>query len=385
MICESLLVAMTTEIQPTRVEEFIRQMMPGAHGHQIKAVAKFVLAIIDKQTGRQAELVRSQGNQEAAAKQLSRLIHNPRLKPQNFARWLCLQVLTSQVPATGKVRLTIDWTSEDDQHLLVISLVVGRRALPIFWQAYSQSVLKGRMKRYELAVIKRAFKLIFQHITPGRLRLTADRGFPDDDLFALLGEWKINFIIRVKGNVKVWRDGQWRKLNTIRFQGNARRRNLGRLHYCEKSPRRLWITMSRARNKTGKLETWHLVSNLNLRAEAMAQEYGHRFCCEEGFRDAKWYLGFAEARVEKIDAWSRLFALFAIALLVLSVLGTALLLRDRTDAQHLLRRVTSRRRGRCELSLIAAIIALVQKDRSLFEALSPQIKLNLEMTLSNVS
>ncbi|MBP6820646.1 MAG: transposase [Acidobacteria bacterium] len=95
------------------------------------------------------------------------------------------------------------------------------------------------MKRYELAVIKRAFKLIFRSIKPGRLRLTADRGFPDDDLFALLGEWKIHFIIRVKGNVKVWRDGQWSKLNTIRFHGNARRRNLGRLYYCEKSPRRL--------------------------------------------------------------------------------------------------------------------------------------------------
>jgi hypothetical protein len=40
---------MTTEILPTRVEEFIKQMMPWAHGHQIKAITKFVLAIIDHQ------------------------------------------------------------------------------------------------------------------------------------------------------------------------------------------------------------------------------------------------------------------------------------------------------------------------------------------------
>jgi hypothetical protein len=38
--------------------------------------------------------------------------------------------------------------------LLVVSLIIGRRAMPIFWRAYEQSVLKGRMKRYELAVIK---------------------------------------------------------------------------------------------------------------------------------------------------------------------------------------------------------------------------------------
>jgi hypothetical protein len=376
---------MTTEIQPTRVAEFIKQMMPWAHGHQLKAITKFVFAIIDKQTGCQAELARTQGNQEAAVKQLSRLIHNPRLKPKDFARWLCLQVLVNQVPRRGKVRLTIDWTTEDDQHLLVISLVVGRRALPIFWRAYSQTALKGRMKRYELAVIKSAFKLIFQYAKPSRIRLSADRGFPDDELFALLDELKIDFIIRVKGSVKVFYRGEWIKLNAIRFERNSRRRNLGRLYYCEKSPRQFWITMSRARNKKGKLETWYLVSNLRLRAEPMAKEYGYRFCCEEGFRDAKWYLGFAESRVKEIEAWSRLFALFAIALLVLTIIGMALLIRGGPDAKRLLRRVASRRKGRCELSLVSAMIALVQKDRSLFAALSPQTKLNLEATLSNVS
>jgi hypothetical protein len=376
---------MTTETLPTRVEHFIKEMMPWAHGHQVKALARFVIAIIDKQTGCQAKLARTQGNQEAAAKQLSRLIHNPRLRPKDFAKWLCLQVLAYQVPRSGRVRWTIDWTSEGDQHLLVISLVVGRRALPIFWRAYSQKVLKGRMKRYQLAVIRSAFKLIFQYIEPRRIRLTADRGFPDDDLFELLDELKINFILRVKGSVKVFRYGYWMKLNTIRFAGNARRHNLGRLHYCEKSPRRLSITMSRARNKRGEMETWYLVSNLNLRAAPMAQEYGHRFGCEEGFRDTKWYLGFAEARVNEIPAWSRLFALFAISLVVLTTLGVALLIRGGPQASRLLRRVASRRRGRCELSLIAAVIALVQQDRSLFTALSPMTKFNLEVTLSNVS
>lgn len=376
---------MTTDTLPTRIDDFIKEMMPWAHGHQIKAISKFVLAIIEKQTGCQAQLARTQGNQEAAVKQLSRLIHNPRLKPKDFAQWLCLQVLASQVPRRGRVRLTIDWTSEGDQHLLVISLVVGRRALPIFWRAYSQSALKGRMKRYELAVIKHAFKLIFDYIKPSRIRLTADRGFPDDDLFALLDELQINYVIRVKGNVKVFYRGQWVKLNTLRFEGNSKRRTLGRLYYCEKSPRRLSITMSRARNKKGKMETWYLVSNLNLRAKPMAKEYGHRFCCEEGFRDAKWYLGFAQARVKEIDAWSRLFALFAIALLILTTLGMSLLIRSGPRAWRLLRRVASRRRNRCELSLISAMTALLQQDWSLLEALSPHTKLMLEDTLSNVS
>src|SRR5262245_55880881 len=265
---------MTTGIQPTRIAEFIKRMIPWAHGHPLKAITKFVLAIIDNQTGCQAELARTQGNQEAAVKQLSRLIHNPRLKPKDFARWLCLQVLTNQVPRRGKVSLTIDWTTEADQHLLVISLVVGRRALPLFWRASSQPVLKGRMNRYELAVIKSAFKLSFQSVKPRRIRLSADRGFPDDERFALLDDLKINYVIRVKGGVKVFSRGEWVKLNPIRFEGHPRRRSLGRLDDCESSPRQRWITMSRARNKQGKLETWYLVSNLKLRANPMAREYG---------------------------------------------------------------------------------------------------------------
>ena len=66
-------------------------------------------------------------------------------------------------------------------------------------------------------------------------------------------------------------------------------------------------------------------------------------------------------------------------------LGMRLLLCGRPQAHQLLRCVASRRRDRCELSLIAAVIALVQQDRSLFEALSTYTKLKLEAALANVS
>ena len=228
-------------------------------------------AIIDQQTGCQAALARTQGNQEAAVKRLSRLLHNDRLKPKDCAEWLCRQALR-HVPRTGRVRVTIDWTSEAHQHLLVVSLVVGRRALPIFWRAYDQTVLKGRMKRYELAVIKRAFQLIFQYVAPQRVRLTADRGFADAALCVVLDALRMRDIIRVKGSVKVELGGQWCTLHTLRFAGNARRRTLGRVRYCARSPQRLWMTLSRARDKKGHWGLWYLVRNRPLCAQRMALE-----------------------------------------------------------------------------------------------------------------
>jgi hypothetical protein len=49
---------MNTLIDPTRILEYIRDLLPWAHGHHIKCIATFVVAIIEKQTGNQAELAR---------------------------------------------------------------------------------------------------------------------------------------------------------------------------------------------------------------------------------------------------------------------------------------------------------------------------------------
>jgi hypothetical protein len=86
-------------------------------------------------------------------------------------------------------------------------------------------------------------------------------------------------------------------------------------------------------------------------------EYAHRPGCAAGFRDTQWGLGFAQARSKQITAWSRLFALFAVALLVVATLATRLWLRGDQHARAG-RRVASRRRGRCELSVVRAMIRL---------------------------
>ena len=72
---------------------------------------------------------------------------------------------------------------EADQHVLVVALVVGRRAVPMYWRTSHASVFKGRMKRYELAVIRRAVGRVAQAVGKRRVIVTADRGFADVALF----------------------------------------------------------------------------------------------------------------------------------------------------------------------------------------------------------
>ena len=241
------------------------------------------------------------------------------------------------------------------------------------------------MKRYALAVMRRALTRSIRQVGRRRVRVTADRGFADVALFTLLTELRVAFVIRVKKSTKVCIAGVWRKLNTLRFVGNTRRRALGRVLYCAERPQPLWVTMSRKRDAQSKWGLWYLVANRPYTAEQAVAEYARRPGCEAGFRDVKWWLGFAQARIQAITAWSRLFALCAIALLVVASLATRLLLRGDTQARALLRRVTSRRRGRCELSLISAMISLLQQDQSLYGHLTPRFKLKLEGDLANVS
>lgn len=362
----------------------MREALPQAHGHQIKGISDFIGAILERQTGNQAELVRGMGNQEAGVKRLSRLIHNERLDPRKLAQAVLDQAVT-QIPRHGKVRLAIDWTIEEDQHLLVISLIIQRRAVPIFWRGYAASVLKGRMKVYEMAIIKRVLGRIRGKIGRRRLIVTADRGFADVELCEVLDSQGVEYVLRTKASTKVRVNGQWQQLQTLSFVTNARRRNLGRVQYCQSQPRWQWVSLSRIRNETGQWEVWYLISNRWRTAAQMAGEYSRRFGCEEGFRDAKRLLGFADARIADIHAWSRFFALFAFALLILVSLAIAVLLRDPSSAQTLLRRITSRRRARCELSLIHAMLKLLQLDPALFARLDSRTKFDFCSSFPNVS
>ena len=77
--------------------------------------------------------------------------------------------------------------------------------------------------------------------------------------------------------------------------------------------------------------------------------------------------------------------MFALALLVVVSLAIKLLLPRGSHAVALLRRVASRRWGRWDLSLVSAMVRLLQEDKSLFAHLSASIKFKLDARLVYVS
>lgn len=191
------------------------------------------------------------------------------------------------------------------------------------------------------------------------------------NLLDVLDEMGISYVIRTKSNYKVRIGGAWRRLDSLSWRGNQRRRARGRVWYSETDPRRVFLAQSRARDAKGRWGVWHLLSNRPLSAYGMAAEYARRFTCEEGFRDGKRLLGFVQARVACIKVWSRLFLLVAVALAVLTQIGCALV--QGAEGCELLRRVRSRRRARSELSLVRSIVELPAQGENLWPWLDHQM------------
>lgn len=362
----------------TRLGEYISLILPAAHGHQRKAICDFVLALLSVRTCCQAGLARFFDNFEAASKRLFRLLHNSRLNPEELALSHA-SALVGRLPAEGCVRLALDWTTEDSQHLLVASLSVGRRAVPLYWRAYHDAELKQRMSMYEREFVRTLFADVLRSVARRRFVLTADRWFADVDLLDLLNDLGVSYIIRTKASYHVRIEGCWRRLDSLRWMRNQRRRAWGRVWYAEGDPRQVYLAQSRSRDKQGRWGIWHMLSNRNLSAHRMAQEYARRFTCEEGFRDAKRLLGFAQARIRCLKAWTRMFTLVAIALAVLTRLGGALVSHVRRDSW--LRRVRSRRMARSELSMVRIVLDLLMRDENFCQLLDHHSMLNLEARL----
>ena len=369
---------MTQHSLTTRLDHYINTMLPETHAHQRKAFRDFVAALPVVRTCCQATLARTFANFEAASRRLTRWLHNPRVEPQAQAR-AHAQAVVAQLPLNGTVRIALDWTTEDQQHWLVASLVVGRRAVPLYWEAYTTGELKGQQRALEHAFIRQVVAQELGKVDRERLLLTADRGFCQGELLALLARLPVPFVLRLPAHVTVCLHQQWQKLGNLPMTGTTRRRALGHLWCLRSNPQRCWVVQARARNKKGRWEYWHLVSNRPQSAFTMAQEYARRFGCEEGFRDAKRLLGFAQARIAEVQAWTRMFALVAAALLVLTHLGTLLLRHPQRQAW--LRQARSRRRARSELSVVAVVCHLLDHVTALWKLLDPHTKINLEAAL----
>lgn len=251
---------------------------------------------------------------KSALQRLYRLVGNTRF--DDLVVWSGLARVL--VPAAGRLPvIAVDWTEWGDAHrVLALTLSIGRRALPLFVQAFAIADIPRSQNVWE-----NAFVQVLEHLAPS-LRsaiLVADRGFRRVSFLRLLLELHQRFAVRLAVRFRVdcrsfhgtldkhpLRPGQQVDLGMCTVQPDSEKRH---------GPLRVHIV---GVWQPGQDEPWWIATSERKAPLRIAELYDRRMSIEEAFRDSKGcrfgsqmrWTGFTTP--ERI---SRLFLLAALAML----------------------------------------------------------------------
>lgn len=255
-----------------------------------------------------------------AIKQVDRLLSNPALDVWAlFAHWV-----PHVVAADTAIVVALDWTDFDaDGHAtIMLSLVTPHgRALPLVWRSVPKARLKGHRNQYEDEVLLR-----LSEVLPAGVRVTvlADRGFGDQQLYAVLRDFGFDFIVRFRGNVTVESaTGETRPAQDW-VPANGTIRHLRRACVTQdRAPLDLVVCVQ----APGMQAPWCLaVGSATLTGAQAVRLYGRRFTIEEAFRDVKdprYGLGLSTTHIGDPRRRDRLLLICAMAMTLLTLLGRA--------------------------------------------------------------
>jgi hypothetical protein len=316
----------TSSINEKQVHSFVEGVFgEGLHDKRVLSLALATLGVIHAASlsvyAIGQALAQARGTQgKHGVKQVDRLLSNTGLSVwQLFALWVPF-VLGQRTQAV----VSMDWTDfeADDHTTLVLSLVTGHgRATPLVWMTVQKSVLKGMRNEVEDAVLGR-----LREVLPSGVKVTvlADRGFADQNLYALLSQLGFSYVVRFRQGIAVTSaEGERRKAaDWVPEAGRARK-----LPQARVTAQLTQVGAVVCVKKKGMKEPWCLAtSHEEFSAAQIIRLYGRRFTIEEGFRDVKdsrFGMGLSCFRIADPERRDRMLLLAAMACALLTLLGAA--------------------------------------------------------------
>jgi Transposase DDE domain len=255
-----------------------------------------------------------------AVKQVDRLLSNPRIEAWDvFASWV-----PEMVGPRKDIVVAMDWTDfdADGQATLALKLVTRHgRATPLIWLSVLKDELSTARNDYEDVCLRRLAKVLPDDV---KVTLLADRGFADTKLFGFLDDLGFDYVIRLKGNIKVSAaDGQTRSAAEWVGQGGRARKLRDAAVTAAQCPVGAVVCVHAKAMK----EPWCLAaSNAAAPSRQIIDLYSKRWSVEPSFRDTKdlrFGLGLSSVRISDPQRRDRLLLLNAFAVVLLTLLGAA--------------------------------------------------------------
>jgi hypothetical protein len=182
-----------------------------------------------------------------------------------------------------KIYLAMDRTQWKDHNILMIAIIIDKRAMPIYWEFLDK---KGCSN---LAEQQQVLRPVFELFSEYQIFLLGDREFRGVHLAAWLTQLKIKYVFRIKGGTWVeTSNGQLCLVNELECKSGSRY-----FHESTKLTKTKGFGYSnlviywkgKYRGKQPK-EAWYLVTNLDS-ADAAIAAYTRRMGIEMMFRDCK--------------------------------------------------------------------------------------------------
>ncbi len=256
-----------------------------------------------------------------AIKQVDRLLSNQGIDIDAALRHWVPYV----VGPRSSINVAMDWTEfdADGQATIMLSLLTRHgRATPLVWLTVDTATLKNHRNEYEYQALVRLADALPADIA---VCIVADRGFGDQKLYRVLTEeLKFDYVIRFRGNITVTAaDGEARTAAAWVGPGGRARVLRGALVTAEHY--RVGTVLCVQDNAMK--QAWCLASSgTEATARQLMSLYGKRWGIECGFRDTKdlrFGMGMGTIHVSTPARRDRLWLLNALAIALLTLLGTA--------------------------------------------------------------
>ena len=255
-----------------------------------------------------------------ATKQVDRLLSNMAIDAWDlFAQWV-----PEVIGGARDITVIMDWTDfdADDQATLVLSLVTSHgRATPLIWLSVWKDELTDQRNSFEDAALRRLAEVLPEGLS---VTILADRGFADRKLLAFLTRLGFDYVIRLRGNIRVTAANGERRdaAGWVGHHGRARKlRDAAVTAAGQPVPA---VVCVHARDMK---EPWCLAtSKTEATASAIIRLYSRRWTIEPSFRDTKdlrFGMGLSTVRVSDPQRRDRLLLLNAFATVLLALLGQA--------------------------------------------------------------
>lgn len=216
-----------------------------------------------------------------------------------------------------RILVAVDWTKIGEFLFLTAGVVTGSRALPLMWSVAKEDEMAKGHNAWETGFFIRLRTLLPPHL---KIVLLCDRGFGRTNLAKRLDQMGFEYVIRVKGKVKIKSKGYNGMLEKYPIK-KGKAYHLKNVKYRGWKPQVLNIVIYWGKRYK---EPLYLVSNLDEDGEKIAKLYCRRMEIEQFFRDSKngrWGFQLSSVKLTESSRYERLLLIMAFAYLFLVLLG----------------------------------------------------------------